>query len=140
MAIKIAGNVVVDNNSVFFPVNSAEVSTNLSISFNTLTVNLNAGSVFNVTLNSNITTFNITNIQASGLASSFVLVLTSDGNARTVVWPTSFKWPAFALSSALFPTGVTPNLTSTAGRKDVFSFFTTDGGTSWSAFNSGQNL
>jgi hypothetical protein len=58
------------------------------------------------------------------------LVFTMDGTARTVSWPVSFYWPG----------GTAPTLTSTNGKKDVFTFFTSDGGTTWLAFISGQNL
>lgn len=101
-----------------------------SISAGTLTLNLASSAVFEVPLNANITTFTIQNIQSTGSTSSFVLALVADGTARTITWPTSFKWPA----------GVAPTLTSTNTKKDVFFFFTYDGGTTWQAFICGQNL
>lgn len=130
MAIKVAGSTVVDDNKIFLPNNSAEVSTTATISSNTLTLDLNSATVFNVSLNNNITTLTISNVQSSGRASSFVLVFTADGTARSVTWPGSFIWPS----------GTAPTITSTNGKKDVYVFFTTDGGTTWQAFISGQNL
>ena len=106
------------------------MSTTASITSGTLTLNLNSASIFNVTLNANITTLTINNVQSSGRASSFVLVFTADGTARSVTWPASFKWPA----------GTAPTITSTNGKKDIYLFFTTDGGTNWQAFISGQDL
>lgn len=101
-----------------------------SISSNTLTLDLNTASVFEVSLNQNINTITINNAKASGNTSSFVLVLVADGTARTVTWPISFKWAD----------GIAPTLTSTNTKKDVFVVFTYDGGTTYYAFTSGQNL
>lgn len=130
MAIKVSSSTVIDDNKLFLPNNSAEVSTSPSISSNTLTLNLNTATVFNVTLNNNINTLTLSNVQSSGRASSFVLVFIADGTARSVIWPASFLWP----------NNTAPTITSTTGKKDVYVFFTTDGGTSWQAFISGQNI
>lgn len=130
MAIKVNSSTVIDDNKLFLPNNSAEVSTTATISAGTLSLNLNSATVFNVSLNANITTLTITNVQSAGRSSSFVLVFTADGTARTVVWPASFYWP----------NGTAPTLTSTNGKEDTFVFFTTDGGTTWQAFIAGQNI
>lgn len=130
MAIKVSNTTVIDDSRFFLAVNSSEVATAATISVGTLALNLNLGAVFTVNLDSNITSFSIANIQASGKTSSFVLILISDGNARTVVWPASFKWPG----------GTAPTITDTAGKRDIFTFFTTDGGTTWQAFITGQNI
>lgn len=130
MAIQVQGNTVVDNNRVFFPLNTADKQTAPTISAGTLTLDLNTASVFAVSLNAAITTLTLSNTQTSGLTSSFVLVFTADGTARAVTWPISFKWPS----------ATAPTLTSTLNKRDVFVFFTYDGGTSWHAFTSGQNL
>ena len=130
MAIKVTGSTVINDNKLFLPNNSAEVSAIASISSNTLTLDLNSAAVFNVSLNDNINTLTLSNVQSSGRASSFVLILVADGNTRSVIWPTSFIWP----------NNTAPILTSTNGKKDVFTFFTVDGGSTWQAFISGQNL
>lgn len=130
MAIKISGTTVIDDNKIFLPINSAETSTTASITAGTLSLNLNTASVFNVTLDGNITTLTLSNVQSSGRASSFVIVFTADGTARSVTWPASFKWPS----------GTAPTITSTDAKKDVYVFFTTNGGTTWQAFISGQNI
>jgi hypothetical protein len=95
-----------------------------------LALNLLSGTVFTVNMNSNITSMTITNVQSTGRTNSFVLVLVADGTARTVIWPNSFKWPS----------GTAPTLTETAGKRDVFTFFTTDGGSNWQAFITGQDI
>jgi hypothetical protein len=130
MAIKVSGSTVVDDNKVFLPNNTAEVSTTATITSGTLSLDLNSSGVFAVTLNANVTSLTITNNQSSGRASSFALVTIGDGNARAFSWPVSFRWP----------NNQAPTITSTLNKKDVYVFFTTDGGSSWQAFISGQNL
>jgi hypothetical protein len=130
MAIKVNSTTVIDDNRILFPNNSAETTTSPTISGGTLTLNLNTATVFAVALNANITTLTLTNVQAAGKTSSFVLMFTADGTVRSVTWPVSFHWPG----------GTAPTLTTTNGKEDVFTFFTTDGGTNWQAFISGQNL
>lgn len=130
MAIKVSGSTVVDDNKIFLPNNTASAETNVSISANTLTIDLNTAQVFEVTLNANITTLNVTNVQTNGRTSSFILVLIGDGTARAVSWPATFKWPG----------ATAPTITSNTGKKDVYVFFTNDGGTTWQAFVSGQGL
>lgn len=130
MAIKVSSTTVIDDNKIFLPVNASSTRTAPTISTGTLTLDLNTATVFDVALNANITTLTITNVQASGRTSSFVLIFTADGTARSVSWPSEFLWPS----------GTAPTLTSTNGKKDVFTVFTVDGGTTYQAFISGQNL
>ncbi len=106
----------------------SEVSGSATISTNTLTLDLSTASTFYVNLNDNITTFSITNIPTG--VSSFTLIFTADGTARSITWPGSFLWPG----------GFPPTLTSTNGKEDVFSFVSLDGGTTWLSFIGGQNL
>lgn len=130
MALKITGTTVVDDNKVFLPNNASSVRTAPAISAGTLAIDLNSATVFDVSLNANITTFTITNIQLTGRTSSFVLIFTADGTARSVTWPASFKWP----------NGVAPTITAASTKKDIYTFFTLDGGITWQALITGQNL
>jgi hypothetical protein len=107
----------------------SEVSASASISSGTLTLDLSTAGVFYVSLNENITTLTISNAQSVG-SSAFTIVFTADGTPRAVAWGASVLWPA----------GASPLLTSTNGKKDVFSFVTLDGGTNWYGFVGGQNL
>lgn len=109
---------------------ASQVGSNISISTNTITVNLAAATVFAVNLTSDITTVTLTNTESVLTTSSFVLVLTGDGTQRSITWPSSFKWPG----------GVAPTITSTLNKVDVITAFTYDGGTRWFSFISGQNL
>lgn len=102
----------------------------LTISTNTLTVNVANGTVFKVPLNSNINTFTITGTPAiSDSAASFILITTADGTTRSINWG-SIKWV----------NGTPPTMTSTNGKEDTFVFLTVDAGTNWYGFIAGQNL
>jgi hypothetical protein len=105
-------------------------ASNPSIATNVLTLDLRLANFFYVTLNANINTLTINNIEATNQVSSFAVLFTADGTARTVSWPVNFYWPS----------GTAPTLTSVNGKKDLFFFFTHDGGTNWYALTSGQNL
>jgi len=85
------------------------------------TLALSSGNVITATLTGNCTfTFSTTGL-ASG-AYSFTLILANDATAgRTITWPASVKWP----------NATVPTRTTTASRTDVYTFFTTDGGTTW---------
>jgi hypothetical protein len=105
-----------------------ETFTAPSITSNVLTIDLTQGTVFNVTNSANINTFTISNPTAS-TAQAFTLVMTSNGSSRTQTWGSSVKWPG----------GTAPTLTATSGKKDILSFVTNDGGTTWYGFVGGQN-
>lgn len=130
MAFILNSNTVINDNRVFFPVNSAEKVSNLTISSNTITIDLDTATVFNVAVTTDIETITVANAQSTGLTSSFVLITEGDGSTYTITWPASFKWPD----------NTAPTYTSTNTKKDVYTFFTVDGGTSWQSFIAGQNL
>jgi hypothetical protein len=106
-----------------------ETSTAPTISAGTLTLDLSGSNFFAVSLNAAITTLTISNTPASS-AASFTLEFTADGTARAVTWGAAIKWSG----------GTAPTLTSTSGKKDVFAFYSNDGGTSWQGFTGGQNF
>lgn len=110
--------------------NYKEVYSSPTITTGQLTLNLNNGNVFNVNLNANITIMTISNVPSNSFAANFSLIFTADGTARGVAWAPSIKWPS----------GTAPTLTSTNGKRDVFSFVTLDGGTNWYGFVGGQNI
>ena len=96
-----------------------EHSNEISISTNTITLDLSQASVFNVYLNSSITGITVNNIAPAGLVSSWILVVTADGTARTISWPGQYRWPI---------SNTPPSITSAADRKDTYAFLTFDGG------------
>jgi hypothetical protein len=83
------------------------------------TINLAAGTVFTATLTDNCTfTFANPNGTAS-TGSSFTLILTNDATpSRSIVWPATVQ----------FSDGAVPARTETASAKDIWFFFTPDGG------------
>jgi hypothetical protein len=94
------------------------------------TIDLENGNVFNLTLTGNCT-YTFSNPPASGVAGAFTLIQNQDGTgSRTVTWPASVEWAG----------GSAPTITSTASSTDVFTFITTDGGTTWYGFTGGQDF
>ena len=121
--VDITGELIVDSyNETYAAVTS---------STNATTVDCEAGNSFSHTLTEN-TTFTFSNPPASGTAYSFSIEIIQDASASgfTVTWPTSVDWPA----------ATAPTLTATASAKDVFVFYTRDGGTNWLGFTAGQAL
>jgi len=100
-------------------------------SSNATTINCENGNAFSHTLTEN-TTFTFSSEPASGTAFSFSLEIIQDASASgyTVTWPTEVDWPS----------ATAPTLTATASAKDVFVFYTRDGGTNWYGFTAGQAL
>ena len=100
-------------------------------SSNATTVDCHNGNAFSHTLTEN-TTFTFSNPPASGTAFSFSIEIIQDASASgyTVTWPASVDWPS----------ATAPTLTATANAKDVFVFYTRDGGTNFYGFTAGQAL
>lgn len=122
-----AGRVIINGPAKLGPF--AETFASPSISAGTLTLDLTTANTFSVSLNQNITTLNINNPQASS-AHGFSIIFTADGTLRTITWPGSVKWAG----------GTAPTMTATAGKVDILTFFTVDGGTNWYGVVSGQNF
>lgn len=84
------------------------------------TINLSNGNFVTATLTGNCTfTFNV---GITTGAASFTLFLTNDATpSRSIVWPTSVKWPNSSV----------PVRTTAANATDVYTFFTLNAGTNW---------
>lgn len=108
---------------------NTETYTTAAISANTLTIDLNEGSVFITTSNANINTFTISNATA-GRAASFVLILVGNGGTYNQTWGASVKWPS----------GAAPLMSTINGAVDAITFITYNGGVTWLAFGGGQNF
>jgi hypothetical protein len=92
----------------------------------TITFDLSAGNIHQVTLGGNRTLA----LSNAATGKAFVIRLIQDGTGtRTVTWFTTIKWPF----------GVTPTLTTTIGKTDVFGFICTGAGT-YDGFVLGQSL
>lgn len=118
------------NGGSVFTKSVRETRTAPTISAGALTLDCSQGSVFQVSLNANITTLTLSNPPASGFAYTMILQFMADGTARTVTWPAAVKWSG----------GFTPTMTSTNGKVDLFTLTTHDGGTNWYASTVGQNF
>ena len=88
-----------------------------------ITVDLANGTVQNLTLTGNATITMPTAVAGK----SFIIILSQDATgSRTVTWST-VSWPS----------ATAPTITSTASKRDIFSFFSN--GTSWFGTTIGQN-
>ena len=88
-----------------------------------ITVSLANGTVQQLTLTGNAT---IT-MPTAAAGKSFVIMLKQDATgSRTVTW-----------STVVWPSAITPTITSTASKQDMYSFFSD--GTNWYGVTVGQN-
>jgi plastocyanin len=95
----------------------------ISPASNILSVDCSLSSTFAVTLDSAVTTVQITNVPTSGTTLTFLI---SNSASYGITWPPSFNWA----------NGSAPSLTQSG--TDIISAITTDGGTTWFAFVAGQ--
>jgi hypothetical protein len=122
------------NNTIYRPTLQwySEPLAKPSIISGTLTLNLAQAQVFEVDLSANITTISIQNNPGAlptipFRSSGFTIVFKTDV-ARTINWASAnVKWA----------NNVSPTM-SIGSKRDVFSFMTTDNGTSWIGFIGGQ--
>ena len=102
--------------------NYGETVNNIGNTGTAATIDLSNGNFVTATLTGNCT-FTFTTGLSSG-AIAFTLLLTNDATptpGRSIVWPTSVKWP----------NATVPTRTTTANRTDAYTFFTYDNGTTW---------
>lgn len=91
------------------------------------TLQASVGNVFVSTPSANIT-YTFPTAPASGTAFGFTLNVTPSATV-TVTWPASVTWAG----------GTAPDAPS-SGETDVYTFFTTDGGTTWLGFQAGDAM
>lgn len=98
-----------------------EIITSVTPASNTVTLNLSLGNVYTVTLAAN-STLAFSNPPSSNVAMSITLITTQGtGGNFTLSYP----------ASVLFTDGVLPILATDAGKRDVLTFLTVDGGTTY---------
>jgi len=105
-----------------------ETRTNPAIAAGALTLDCNLGTYFVTDLNANVTV-TIANPPAAGRALGLTIMFVTDGVVRAITWPPSVKWPS----------GVAPTMTGTAGKVDVITLVTENGGAVWFGVIVGQN-
>lgn len=103
-----------------------ETKVTISSTSGAAAVDLSTGNYFSRTI-AGVSSFTVSNVPANLIVGSFVLDITNGGSAA-VTWSFSPKWAG----------GVAPALT--ASGRDVLSFFTYDGGTTWNGFVLGKNM
>lgn len=105
-----------------------EVSVALGNVTGSVDLDMTRGNHFSCTLTGNVT-FTFTNPAPTGNLCVLTVEITQDATgSRTVTWPT-VSWPA----------AVTPTVTSTASKTDIYIFTTRNAGTTWIGTVRGQN-
>ena len=108
-------------------------------SSNVVTLNLSEANNFIVNIEENIDSFTLTNIPSE--MSSFTIKTLQDSDGGWAVGINTFKTDAGADIDLGWPGGgVLPHVTLGAGRSDVYSFTTFDGGTTLHGAVGGQNF
>lgn len=102
----------------------------ISSSSGTLTIDCESANVFQTTLTENVTTLTLSNPPASGTSYALTLKIVQDSTTRTFSWPASVNWAD----------GTAPTLSTGSGAVDIFTLYTTDGGTNWYGFTGGQGF
>ncbi len=109
----------------------AETSPTLAISAGTLTIDLESGNVFEVTLTQDVTSLVLVHPPSAGRAGSCSLILKQDATGgRAFAWPAAVKWAG----------GAPPAITSAANAVDVYALITRDGGATWYGFPAGRDF
>jgi len=95
------------------------------------TINCETGNAFSHVM-TEATTLAFSNPPASGTAFIFSLEVIQDasGSGFVLNFPTTVDWPS----------ATAPTVSATANAKDVYVFYTRDGGTNWYGFTAGQAL
>jgi hypothetical protein len=110
-----------------------ETVSNPAIAAGTLTLDLATATIFNVAINATVTSVTISNantIAAGNQGTGFIVIANGTGTSYAIAWPNSIRWPG----------NTAPTITSTAGKRDILTFFSTDQGATFNSFISGQNL
>ena len=81
------------------------------------------GDYFTLALAGNVSGFTFSNLPGSGHGATLMIQITQDTTARTVAWPSSFKWAG----------GVAGAVSTGSGAVDVLAITTFDNGTTWRA-------
>lgn len=112
-----------------------EAYTDVAINSGEPTLNLNDGTVFNLTLTENVDAgdFTWTNYAGADYASSFVLRVKQDGTGgRSLAWPSEVDWGA----------ATAPELSTAANAVDIYVFLAVNNRESsiWYGFTAGQAI
>jgi hypothetical protein len=96
-------------------------------------ISLSAGTSFNITLNTNVSSFNVTDIILNKV-NSFLMFINQDSvGGRTVTFN-------FVGKSVIWAGGNVPTVTASASATDIYTFISKDSGATWYGFVGGQNF
>lgn len=101
--------------------------TSAALSGTTPSVDVGARDTYTLTTSGN-TTFTFTGVPSSGQVGTFSLIITA-GGTHTLTWPASVDWAG----------GTAPDAPA-SGEKDIYTFMTVDGGTTWYGFLAGDAM
>jgi hypothetical protein len=111
----------------------------LSISANIVTVDLSIAQNFLLSATANVNSFTIANPPSE--VSSFTIKITQDATGGRIIDIDDFKTSGgFAIPVYWPGGGIIPVITPTAGRSDIYTFKTFDGGANWYGVVVGQNF
>lgn len=102
-------------------------NTSAALSGITPSVDVGARDTYTLTTSGN-TTFTFTGAPSSGQVGTFSLIITA-GGTHTLTWPASVDWAG----------GTAPDAPA-SGEKDIYTFMTVDGGTTWYGFLAGDAM
>ena len=102
-------------------------NTSAALSGTTPSVDVGARDTYTLTTSGN-TTFTFTGVPSSGQVGTFSLIITA-GGTHTLTWPASVDWAG----------GSAPDAPA-SGEKDIYTFMTVDGGTTWYGFLAGDAM
>ena len=102
-------------------------NTSDALSGTTPSVDVGARDTYTLSTSGN-TTFTFTGAPSSGQVGTFSLIITA-GGTHTLTWPASVDWAG----------GTAPDAPA-SGEKDIYTFMTVDGGTTWYGFLSGDAM
>jgi hypothetical protein len=102
-------------------------NTSAALSGTTPSVDVGARDTYTLTTSGN-TTFTFTGAPSSGQVGTFSLIITA-GGTHTLTWPASVDWAG----------GTAPDAPA-SGEKDIYTFMTVDGGTTWHGFLAGDAM
>ena len=111
----------------------------VSSSSGVVRINLSKAQNFELTTTEDITQFTVFGA-ASNSATTFTLKIVQDSSTHYGVGIDTFKNLSDTSLSVYWPGGTIPTVTTTAGKTDIYSFMTFDGGTTFYGVIGGQNF
>ena len=116
-----------------------EIAEVVTSSSNNVDIDLTKSQTFTLTTTENVTTFTLTGAAANS-TTAFTLKITQNGTTPYTVDLDSFRTSSNAVIPVYWPGGVLPIMTNVAGKTDIYSFMTFDGGSSLYGVIGGQNF